>query len=468
MASISTSGVGSGIDINGLVSQLVAAEREPVETRLNTRETRFQAQLSGFGLLKSALSDLSQAVDRLKLTSTFDGRAAVSGNEEVFTAKASQNAANGRFHVKVERLAESQKLFTEGYATAGKAVGTGTLTIDVNGHSFDVTIKEGGSSLNAVRDAINRAPDNTGVTAAIINVDDGNGGTQSKLVLTADQIGSDGQFTVTVDDDDGTDTDTGGLSRLIHGGNATTLAAVDAQISIDDQILTRTGNTISDAIEGITLNLVAAKPGESIDLTVSTDTQVAKNTINDFVAKFNAVVDLINSSTNYDVATGETGTLFGDPTIRGLESSLRNALGGRMTGSNGTLSSLTELGIRTDQQGKLSINAETLDAALAQDLDSVTSLFTSTAGVAYRADSILKSFAGTNGTIDSRINGLNSGIEAITEQRANLDRRMQSTQSRLLAQFTAMDVLVSQLRTTGDFLTQQLEGLSAMINGSNK
>ncbi|MCB1871050.1 MAG: flagellar filament capping protein FliD [Gammaproteobacteria bacterium] len=468
MPSISTSGIGSGIDINNLVSQLVAAEREPVETRLDTRETTYQAQLSAFGLLKSALSDFSQAVDRLKLSATFDGRTAASENEDVFTATATQQAANGRFQVKVEQLAAAQKQFSEGYADADTTVGTGKLTIDVNGLSFDVSIETGGNTLNGIRDAINAAPDNTGVTATIIKVDDGSGGNQSKLVLTADKMGSDGQFTVTVDDDDGTDTDTGGLSRLIYGANATTRAAVDAQISIDDQILTRTSNTISDAIEGITFNLVTAKPGESINLIVSTDTQAAKNTITDFVDRFNDVVDLINNSTNYDTATGATGTLFSDSTVRGLESGLRNALSSQVTGSNGTLRSLAELGIVTDQDGKLSVEESTLDAALAQNLESVTTLFTSTSGVALRAESILNGFADTNGIIDSRIDGLNKGIEDITDQRANLDRRMQSIQDRLSAQFTAMDVLVNQLRTTGDFLTQQLAGLSAMINGTDK
>ena len=122
----------------------------------------------------------------------------------------------------------------------------------------------------------------------------------------------------------------------------------------------------------------------------------------------------------------------------------------------------------TDQDGKLSVEESTLDAALAQNLESVTTLFTSTSGVALRAESILNGFADTNGIIDSRIDGLNKGIEDITDQRANLDRRMQSIQDRLSAQFTAMDVLVNQLRTTGDFLTQQLAGLSAMINGTDK
>lgn len=468
MASITTSGIGSGIDINDLVTQLVAAEREPVETRLDSRETEYQAQLSGFGLLKSALSDLSRAVDGLKRTSTFDGRVATSSDEEVFTATATGSGASGKFDVKVERLAESQKLFSEGYADADTAVGTGTLTIDVNGSAFDVSIGAGSNTLNGIRDAINGASDNTGVTATIVNVDDGIGGTQSKLVLTADQTGSDGQFTVTVDDHDGTDTDTGGLSRLVHGANASTQAAVDAQISIDDQTVTRSTNTISDAIEGITFNLVTAKPGESLVLTVSSDTQAAKTAINDFVDTFNGVVDLINSSTNYDVATGETGALFGDATVRGLESSLRNALGVQVRGISDTLGSLTELGVRTDQEGKLSINQGTMDAALAQNPDSATALFTSTGGVASRVESILNAFADTNGTIDSRIDGLNSGITDISNQRANLERRMQSLQDRLTAQFTAMDVLVSQLRTTGDFLTQQLAGLSALINGTGQ
>jgi flagellar hook-associated protein 2 len=461
MPSITALGVGSGLEIGSLVSQLVAAEAEPANKRLDRREAGYQAQISGLGALKSALSELQAALEGLKATTSFKGTSVTSANPERFTASASGDAAPGRFSIEVVQLASAQKLRSQGFSDEASAVGTGSLTISVGETAFSVTIDESNNTLAGIRDAINSAADNTGVAATIVNVDGGSGGTESRLVLTSEHPGSSSVITVAVKDDDGDDSDDAGLSRLTSDHLIELDPAKDAQITIDGQIVTRSSNTISDAIDGVTIELLSEAPeGEGpADLRLSQDNSVAGAAINKFVEGFNTLVDVLNQIASYDADTGQAGSLFGDSAVRNVEFQLRRLLGSRLAES-GSIQGLADIGITTDDTGKLSVDSATLDRAIQDDVDAVAVLFAGDDGLAGRLDRLVAGYVDSGGIIEGRTTGLTDRIEDISDRREALNRRLTSLEERLMAQFSAMDALVGQLQATGNYLEQQFTALS--------
>lgn len=466
MAGISVTGVGSGIDINSLVEQLVAAERQPTEERLNTREVVFQAQLSGFGLVKSALSDLRNALRSLGDDGLFQQRTATSAEPEVFTATAQDGVAAGAYSVEVEQLATAQRLRSAGFASSDTTVGSGTLSIAANGSSFSVAVTS--ASLTEVRDAINGAADNTLVSASIVNVDDGLGGTESRLVLSARTAGSDHALTVTADDADGDDTDAGGLSQLVYdpdGTGTTNLIQVDpagdALVRVDGQAATRSSNIISDLIDGVTLTLQDADPGNPHRLTISENPSAVVSAVDAFVAAFNSFFDTHDAQTAFNPETQEAAALLGDSTMRLLESRLRGAIANPVA-TSGDLDSLAALGIVTGRDGRLSLDTATLNQALSDNPSGVAAVFSGDDGMVARADALIAGYLDNNGLLDDRIDGLNTRIEDLNAGRADLDRRMAALEARLFSQFSAMDQIVSQLQSTGEFLFQQLDALNSL------
>lgn len=479
MSTITALGVGSGLDIADIVSQLVAAERSPVETRLDSQEKTLEAKLSAFGTLKSAIAQFQTALGQLTVADTFLSRVASSGTEEVFTASAATSAAPGTFDLVVQQLAQSHKLISKGYASADATVGTGTLTISVGGSSFSITVDGSNGTLAGIRDAVNGASDNTGVAASIVRVDDGAGGTVAKLVLTATVTGTEGSLTVAVDDADGKDRDTAGLSALAYLPSARPTAirnltelraAQDAKLTIDGQTVTRSGNTVDDAIDGVTLTLTglsgkdASGAWKSSTLAVAIDPSAAAERVQGFVTAYNAVVDAIRSVASYDAATREATALFGDSSVRGLQSRLRAELSRVVSGLPAGAASLAEIGVTTGRDGKLQLDQAPLDGALNSDLEAVANLFAGEGGCAERLDDLVSRYLDADGIIESRTEGLNGRLEAIEAQREALERRMESLEARLLKQYTAMDTLVAQLQTTSSYLTQQLELLKTQTS----
>lgn len=195
---ISLSGIGSGLDIKGLVSQLVQAEGAAKNNALNRRESNYQTELSALGTLKSSLSSFKDAAAKLADADDLLKVNATSSDEAMFTASASSSASAGNYAVEVLNLAKAQKLSSAGFSSASDSVGTGTMTIGSGANSFDVNIDTDNNSLAGIRDAINNAADNSSVTATIVNVDDGAGGTEARLVLTAKNSGTDNQISIDV------------------------------------------------------------------------------------------------------------------------------------------------------------------------------------------------------------------------------------------------------------------------------
>jgi len=471
---ISVPGVGSGLDVNSIVSQLVAAEGDAKTLLLTNKRTDIESEISAFGSLKSVLTALQSSTTLLKNSATFDSSMATSADPTVFTASTTGTISPGVFDIEVRNLAEAHKLISSGFADANTAVGTGTMTITVGSNSFNITIDSNSNTLSGIRDAINNASDNTGVSATIVTVDDGAGGTQAKLILTADKTGVANTLTITVVDDDANHTDNSGLSVFYYDtGDATTpeqltqiTAASDAEIYIDGQKVLSSSNTVVDAIEGVTLNLLKTDVGVNHQLNIAVDKSKISDTITTFVTNYNAYLSLSGNLTVYDSETQTAGILLGDATLRTLSSQLRTTVSDSVTGISGIYKTLVDLGITTDSSGQLVIDSSKLDTALTTNLGDVAALFSSTNGIASKLDGILNEYVKADGIIDNKTSGLNDSVTDINDDLVDLEEELNALEERLFAQFSALDVLLSQLQTTSDFLTQQFNILDGFFKKS--
>lgn len=458
---ITSTGIGSGIDVSGIVRDLVSAEAQPARNRLDRREAETQATISAFGALKSVLNEFKGSLSGLTDLDAFQARKATSSDSSIFSASADSSAVAGSYQVKVEQLAQEQKLRSGDFTGSDAVVGTGTLTLDVGGNSFDITVDSSNNTLAGIRDAINASPDNTGVTATTVNVDDVNGDPVTRLVLTANDPGTANAITVSTVDDDGNENDVMGLSRLSSttGETVELQAALDAKILVDGQTVTRSSNSIDDVIDGVTLDLKKADELSTYNLDVALNTGAVKSKVNSFVESYNELVGTTNQLQSYDPDSGKAGPLQGDATLRMVMNQVRREIGGSVEGAEGMFQTLATIGIQTQRDGTLAIDDARLSDALEQDFEGVGELFASENGYASKLDNLLDGYVGFNGILSSRTDSLNNRLDDIGDQREQLGRRLQSLESRLLDQFNAMDALVGQLNSTGNYLSQQLNNL---------
>ncbi len=459
---LTSAGIGSGLDINSLVTNLVNAESAPKTAFLDRQEAQLQTQLSSFGIVKGAMSDLRSTLTALSSTGSYDNRKASSSDKSIFTATADTSAVLANYTIQVSQLAESHKLSSSGFASSSTVVGTGSLTIKIGTDAFTLTIDDSNKSVAGIRDAINNAATNTGVSATLVNVDDGVGGTETRLVLTADGTGSDNAITVTA-----VNGGEGDLQQLVYdplpGSGVTNLTqlnpAQDAIILIDTLSVTSSSNTIENAIDGVTLELHKADPAVDHTLTTSLDTEKITSAVESMVDKYNDFIKTMKSLTAYSEG-GTSGALLGDALARGILSTVRSNITAQVKSiSNSDFSSLAAIGITTNDDDTLSIDTSDLNSVIEDELDTLTNLFTANDGIATVLDDVINDYVKVNGILDSKTDGLNNSINDIGEQRSQLADRMEAYEARLLAQFIAMDNLVQQLTASGDFLTQAISNL---------
>lgn len=451
---IISSGIGSGLDIAGIVQQLVAAEAAPVETRLATQEARAQSKLSAFGSLQSALSDLKDKLDTMKSADNFLARKASSGNEDLFTVTVDKLASPARYSVEVVQLAQSQKLTSGAFADANTIIGTGTLTVGIGAASFDIEISEENNSLAGIRDAINSAPGNAGVAATIVNAEAG-----SYLILSGENTGSTSTITVNQTGGDG------GLSALEYDPGAGLAAlteaiiAQDALVRIDGFDISSSTNTVSGAVDGVTLNLLQSSPGSAESLLVENDVEVVRQSIGDFVESYNNLIETFDQLTDYNAEADVAAPLLGDATVRSIREQIRREFSTAVADIDAPFDTLAEIGVEVQLDGKLSIVDDDLSAVLAEDFFQLGQLFSTSDGYAVRLFDLVQGFLDSDGIVETRTSGLAEKIDGFTDERDSLNERLATLETRLLRQFNALDSLISQLTSTSTFLTQQLSSL---------
>ncbi len=462
MAGLTLSGAGSGLDIQSLVNQLVAAERAPAETRINRREKEINTLLSAFGRLKSALSGFSDTLDTLKNANTFRDRTAASSDEQVAVVTASSGASAASYVLDVTRIAQAHKLTAGGSNYTGQ---TGTLTLEIGqydsgGNSFTasqsatLTIDSSNNTIQGIRDAINDA--NIGISATIIN-----DGTNDILSITADDTGTTNTIRITSSgDSDGSDSDGIGLSAFTFdptgGGpsNATEVSqALDAEFTIDGIAITSSSNTLTTTITGLNMEL---KSVGSSTLTVEEDIEAAKEKIQSFVDAYNELSSTIRELTKYGGEGGDHGALLSDSAVFGMDMRIRSIIGSASSGG-GDFSSLMEIGFASDPEtGQLKLDTTELENALKSNFDGVGELISEYTS---QLSDYVETQLGSDGVLTTRTEGLDATLKDLSEQRDALELRIESVRARYTAQFSRLDSLIASLNSTGSFLTQQLASL---------
>ncbi len=392
MPNITSAGIGSGLDVNGLLEQIVAAERAPTENRINRREADYSAKLTALGSFKGALSSFQSSLSSLKLEATFNTKTATAVNPDLVSITTTSIAQPGSYSLEVANLAQSQSLAAASVAELTDVIGTGTLTFRFGTTDYDagtstynsftentdraaqtVTIDNSNNTIEGVRDAINNA--DIGVSASIVN--DGSG---YRLLLTSDQQGFDNSLEITVDEGAtaAENLDTTGLSQLAFNINAAnmsqTQAAQDAEIFVNGLQVFREKNVIGDAIPGLNLTLLSADPGKPTQINVSQDNSQVESNISDFVDAYNELVTTLNGLSSLNTDTGEAGVLLGDTTSQSIIRQIRNTLV-KSINTGGDFTTLSSIGITTQRDGSLKLDGAALSDALSSNFDSVAKLF---------------------------------------------------------------------------------------------
>ena len=409
---VSAAGVGSGLDINGIVEQLMVAERKPLAA-LTKQEMAYTQKLSAFGQLRGALAGFQTALKDLGNGSKFQALSAVSSDTQALTASAGGKAIAASYQIEVKQLAQQQKLASAGYASIDDVVGSGTLTIqfgtyDGDSNSFtanadkaakSISIDPAKNTLAGVRDAINAA--NAGVTATIVN-DGGPAG--NRLVLTASDSGAANSLKITVSDGDGNNTDGNGLSALAYDPTAAAgsgknlgqkAVARDALLEIDGIAVKQPTNTVKNAIEGVTLNLLQANVGEKLTLSVNRDAKAVTSAVEAFVKAYNNASGTLKSLTAFNGPGAQNGALLGDSTARAIQVEMRELLSTSVD-NGGALTTLSQIGVGFTRDGVLALDNAKLNTAIDKNFDDIAALF---AKMGKTSDSLVSYSASTAKTV---------------------------------------------------------------------
>jgi len=409
-------------------------ERLPLQ-RLESQEKQVKEQLSAFGQFKSALSSFKEAMSGLSTVSRFKIYNAESGNEDVVTASAGDSAAAGSFNVNVTALASHHKLATDAYASSADAIGTGTIDISVGEASFSVDIDAASSTLTGIRDAINNNPDNTGVTATILHDDAG-----YRIILTSDESGTGNALQVSA-------SGSTGLNQLFNLTEVS--AAADAQLTIDGFTVTSASNKISQAIQGVTLEL---KELGDAEITLTRNDEAIQESVQSFADAYNELRGAIESL--------RSGELEADSTLLTIQNSIFSVINTAANIEGSAYSYMSEVGLSIGKDGNMSVDGIQLERAMDTDFHGFANVFGhETEGFAARLDAMIDGFLSVDGIIETREDGFNSRIRRLEDRQANMEYRLELTEKRLRAQFVGLDELMSQMQSTSSFLTQRLGAL---------
>jgi flagellar hook-associated protein 2 len=463
---IASSGIISGLDVANLVKASMVYERLPLE-RLEKRLSTTESQISAMGKIKSAISSLQEAAKAISNSGDLYSYKASLSNADVATVTTSSKAAAGSYKIEVDQLATSHKLASTGAINV--PAGGGKLTIGLGSSAVTVDIAAG-ASLSDVAKAINNS--DAGVSATVINKDNGDGTSSPQLLLTGKETGEANQITLSSDIGlafDPTDSSNNQNMQQIIGG-----AAQDAIVKIDGILLANTtSNTIKDALTGVDLTLKATTKDltpKSTQLTISSDSADLETKLKTFVDAYNKARNTMKDLSSYDAAEKSAAVLNGDSAVTSAMSQLRGLLStvpGELlsTGPEGVskaYQSLANFGIETSAAGVLSVNTSKLKSAMEADSTSVTKAI---AAYGSAFDKLTTQMNKSDGLIANRLDGLNSTTSRLKDNISAEERRVALVQARYEKQYANLETLLSSLTTTSNYLTQQLASLSKLSSG---
>lgn len=442
---LSATGMGSGLDISGMVSKIIEAERAPKQERIVNRMNDVETNISAYGRLKDSLDKMKSLMYDFRRENTFAARSATSNQEDVLSASADSSAISGSYSIDVQQLAQSHKIVSGGL-DAESDLGGGQLTIGLGGQTATIEIAAENSSLLDVVRAINNAPSNPGVKASVIKDDTG-----ARVILSSEKTGENNQISVAVSAGVGS-----GLNQLSYdptsqmNGMEELQAAKDARILIDGLAsVSSSTNTFTNAIDGVTFDVKRlADPSKGpLTLNVDYDRDVVKDALSQFVDAYNAYFQVSKAVGKYDPETQQGGPLVGDSVIRSATSQLRSLFSSPIEGAPDGMKTLSELGITTTMEGKLEINDQLLNKQLNQNFGALEGFFGGNKGFARKVEEIVNSFTGAGGAIRNRENSLTEQRFRLKDEQEELDRRMENLEARTLKRFSAMDSAMAEMQS---------------------
>lgn len=446
---LSSPGIGSGIDVRGIIEKLMSVEKQPL-IALETRNVELKAQVSAYGSLKGAVSTFRDAVAKLSDLTKFKVYTATSSDKDVVSPTASSTAARGVYTVQVNRIAENHRMAsTQTFANADVAViGTAGDTLTITGGGSSFVVESGGKTLNQIRDAINTNATNTGVTASVIKDNVG-----YRLSLSANKTGSEGALTLSYSAADPFTMTTLNTDR--DGTAGFTTADLDASVKLEGQFdITSSSNTLTEAIQGVSLTL---KKAGTVTINVDRDNGAVEKSVQDFVKAYSDLVGTMGKMRGQVLKSDS-------PVLLNLETQLRAVLNSASRADSG-FSNAFEIGISTLKSGTLELNSKTLTGALASNFDGVAKLFGDPAsGLAMQLRNLADSFLATGGPLDGRSQGLDSELRQNADRKTRLEERVRQVELRYTQQFNSLDSLVSRLSQTSSMLTQQLSAITGQKN----
>ncbi len=475
MPAITSLGIGSGLDVNTMVNQLVALESRPL-TLLQSQAGQLRTQVSSYGQLSSLFGSLQTAANKLTGTSLWSQSRAVSADESVVQAVGGSNAAAGSYSVSVGSLASSQTVVAAtALDSSAELVGSGTLTLEIGawdqppmnfvpmvGRDPVAIAVTADDTLATLRDKINAT--GAGVTASIVT--DSNG---ARLSLRSTATGVENGFRLAVADDDGPVIADGlGLSRFAYdpGAGSTGMdrkqAAANAVATVNGIEVESASNELTGVVDGLTLRL--RKEGGSAEVSVTSDRDAVKTAIQDFATAYNNLAKAIAEQTRFDAASNTGGPLQGDSAATGLQRQLRSLLAAGSEASS-TFRRLSDVGLSMQRDGTLSVDGAKLDNATT-DLVELKKAFAasdtdpSRDGFARRYADLAQQVLGLDGSLTTRTEGLRQRITRNGEDQAAMEERVERFRARLVAQYTAMDSNLSRLNALSGYVTQQLAAMS--------
>jgi flagellar hook-associated protein 2 len=457
VANVQFGGLITGLDTNALIKGLTAAERRPIEV-LQGQKVRFQAQDGIFTALISALGALKSAGQSLSLSTDFNKRAAASSDTTALTASADSTAELGTSTIAVDTLAKAKLVQSTSYTESDASIGTGTLTITVGTTNTSVVIDGTNNTLAGLKTAINSS--GAAVTASIVNVG-ATGSPDYRILVQSENTGTANAATISGA--------LAGGSDPFSGDGELVQAAADALFSVNGLTVTRSSNTVSDVLPGVTFVLrkegdhdgIVESTDATANVTITADTAAIKSAVKQLVDNYNAVNKIANDQFKLNPDTKRQGSLAGDASLRGVIARLRNELTAA-GGIGAGIKYVSDIGLRFQKDGSLTLDDAKLTSALESDPTGVSNLFTIVQnGIGKRVpDAVDDYISSVDGTLVFRQKGIKSSIESIDKKVVREEQRIAAFQERLTLQFKSLEQLVSQLKSQGDFLSQQLTTLS--------
>jgi len=491
---ITSAGIGSGLDVASLVSGLMQVEQQPL-TDLQTQATSFNTKLSAYSQISSKLSALQTAARALKRPADVLSLTGSVADTKVAAVAVTSSAAAGDYSLEVSQLARAQRTASAAFASNSTSIatGAGSLHIEFGTYNAAATFNTDGSpkaaansfTTNADRSAIDIAipadqmtpigirnainASKQGVTASLVN--DASG---TRVLISNDTTGETQAMKITATDPDGDNTDANGLSALAYdptatagaGKNATLMAsAQNAKFTLDNIAMSSTTNSATDVIDGVTLTLSGTNVGTPTTLAVAQDPTTAQKSINALISAYNDVNTTMRNLTAYNATSKKAAALTGDSAVRGIQQQLRNVITTAFGASSGSTQRLADVGITFQKDGSLAMDSTKFNTAFTNDRDTVIGLFTQDStgtaanGLGGTLDAAISAITGTGGALSARTDGINASLRRNSQRQTDMTARLATIKDGYQTQFSKLDTIVSQNNATMSYLTTQLAKL---------